>query len=100
MEPERRTFERVLFKMAWGCLGVCQSSGWPRGWAEVGAYLGLECAEYIEAVRQGDKKAAALEAADILFVLLSSLASEDILIPDVVARLITLSDVTDNKERE
>jgi NTP pyrophosphatase (non-canonical NTP hydrolase) len=54
---------------------VCSRMGWDRGWEEVGAYLHLEASEYIEAMREkrGDVNE---EAADVLFVLLSSLSNE------------------------
>ena len=83
--------ERILTEVAHKCLNLCNFHEWSREWPEVGAYLGLECAEYVEAIREGDKANAAHEAADILFVLLSSLAKENIAIAEVLVELGYLS---------
>lgn len=78
--------------LAQRCLDACISQGWSREWQEVGAYLGLECAEYIEEVRRGDKQNIAREAADVLFVLFSSLAKEGVSMWDVLAKLVSSID--------
>lgn len=54
---------------------ICLEKGWSRDWKEVGTYLYLEVGEYIEAMR-GKRGNVNEEAADILFVLLSSLSNE------------------------
>lgn len=64
----------------------CQEEGWGRDWKHAGAYLHLESSEFVEALR-GKRGDAEKEAADILFVLLSTLASRGIRMKNVVEKL-------------
>lgn len=75
-----------LNEFAEKCLNKCRFHKWSRDWKHVGAYLHLEVSEYIEAIR-GKRGSPVEEAADILFVLLSSLAQEGIPVTDVLGRL-------------
>ena len=61
-----------LVRLAGEARLICEQKGWGRGWKEVGTYLHLEVSEYIEAMR-GKRGNINEEAADILFVRLSSL---------------------------
>jgi len=65
---------------------VCRIAGWSRDWKEGGCALHLEVSEFIEALRK--KRGDIIEeAGDILFVLLSILADQDIDIERVFDRM-------------
>lgn len=68
------------------CVDACDREGWERGWTEGGCYLHLEASEFIESIR-GKKGEPKLEAADILFVLLSIMAHHNVKIEDVLNSL-------------
>ena len=57
---------------------ACMAKGWKRDWNSGGCYLHLEASEFIEALRGKGDDPPAVEAADILFVLLSMLEEEGI----------------------
>lgn len=57
---------------------VCKKHGWDRGWQEGGCYLHLEVSEFIEALRGKGSSSPEEEAGDVLFVLLSVMAANDI----------------------
>lgn len=66
----------------------CRKRGWDRSWLEIGCYLHLEVSEFVEALRgKGEDPDPAGEAADVLFVLLSTLEAHDIDLDDVIAKL-------------
>ena len=71
-----------LDRLALAAFDICKARGWERDWESVGCYLHLEVSEYIEAKRdkEGDARSDAhiSEAADILFVLLSSLVEDSV----------------------
>ena len=79
----------VLRNTAAYAMRICQKFGWSRGWPEVGAYFHLEVSEYIEAIR-GKRGDPVDEAADVLFVLFSSLGAEGIDPVKVFDRLVDL----------
>lgn len=64
-----------LVRLADSARSICRKKGWSRDWKEVGTYLYLEVGEYVEAMR-GKRGDVNEEAADILFVLLSSLHND------------------------
>lgn len=78
-----------LDEFAEKCLNKCRFHEWSRDWKHVGAYLHLEVSEYTEAIR-GKRGDPTEEAADILFVLFSSLAQEGIPVTDVLGRLTSI----------
>ena len=68
-----------LQKLAADALEICVANEWSRDWEGVGCYLHLEVSEYIEAKRNKESgNEHVSEAADILFVLLSSLMKDGI----------------------
>ncbi len=77
-----------LKELAAMALIKCRKQGWDRNWLEIGCYLHLEVSEFVEALRgKGVDPDPAAEAADVLFVLLSTLEAHDIDLDDVVAKL-------------
>lgn len=60
------------------CLAFCQAKGWDRGWSNGGCYLHLEASEFIESLRGKGNNTPEEEAGDVLFVLLSILASHNL----------------------
>ena len=66
------------------CKGLADSKGWDMSWQERGCCLHLEASELIEALRGKGNETVTQEAGDVLFVLLTILASEDIHVVDVV----------------
>ena len=71
-------------------LGICNLRGWSRHWKESGVILHLEVSEFIEAVRgkRGDPEK---EAADVLFVLLSTCEKYGLLYDSIEAHLSNLA---------
>ena len=71
-----------LDRLALAAFNICKAKGWERDWESVGCYLHLEVSEYIEAKRDKEDDARSddhiSEAADILFVLLSSLVEDSV----------------------
>ena len=67
-------------------LKLCKKFKWSRDWHAAGCYLHLEVSEFIESLR-GKKGKPDLEAADVLFVLLSTLAHNKITIQQVLEKL-------------
>ncbi len=68
-----------LRKLAIDAFEICVANEWGRDWESVGCYLHLEVSEYIEAKRdKGSSDDHISEAADILFVLLSSLIEDSV----------------------
>lgn len=68
-------------------LSHCEEKGWDRGWVHAGCYLHLEVSEFVEALRQKNGLDTNEEAADVLFVLFSTLAAHDIQVSDVLKTL-------------
>ena len=65
-----------LARLARKAYAHCQQKGWSRDWREAGCYLHLEASEFTEALRgKGDCEQ---EAADVLFVLLSTMEAHGI----------------------
>ncbi len=65
-----------LARLARKAYAHCQRNGWSRNWREAGCYLHLEASEFTEALRgKGDFEQ---EAADVLFVLLSTMEAHNI----------------------
>ena len=65
-----------LARLARKAYAHCQQKGWSRDWREAGCYLHLEASEFTEALRgKGDFEQ---EAADVLFVLLSTMEAHNI----------------------
>lgn len=62
---------------------VCEKMGWSRGWQNAGCYLHLEASEFIEALRGKGESPPEAEAADVLFVLLSTCLGNNIDLDDV-----------------
>ena len=74
-----------LAQLAALALDECDRKLWSRTWSGGGCYLHLEVSEFIEALRgKGDPVA---EAADVLFVLLSTMSANGVDVDQVVARL-------------
>lgn len=68
-----------LRRLAIDAFELCAANGWGRDWESVGCYLHLEVSEYTEAKRgKGDSDDHISEAADVLFVLLSSLIEDSV----------------------
>jgi len=59
-------------------LQECNRRGWKRTWLAAGCYLHLEVSEFIEALRGKGESTPVEEAADVLFVLFSTLKAHDI----------------------
>jgi NTP pyrophosphatase (non-canonical NTP hydrolase) len=66
---------------------VCERFGWDRGWSAAGCYLHLEVSEFIEALRGKGDSTPLAEAADVLFVLLSTCKANGMDVDEVVAAL-------------
>ena len=66
-----------LDRLALAAFDICKAKGWERDWESVGCYLHLEVSEYVEAKRHKEGNHVS-EAADILFVLLSSLVEDGV----------------------
>ena len=74
-----------LARLARKAYAHCQQKGWSRDWREAGCYLHLEASEFTEALRgKGDPEA---EAADVLFVLLSTMSANGVDVDRVIERL-------------
>lgn len=91
----------ALQAIACAALSKCRRREWKRDWANGGVYLHLEVSEFIEALRgkrtktqaQLDAMAATepeSEAADVLFVLLSTIAQSGLSMQRIVSRLLVL----------
>lgn len=76
--------------LALACSQRCAREGWSRDWRHAGCYLHLEVSEFIEALR-GKRGDPVDEAADILFVLLSTLQANNVSVPAVLDRLARVS---------
>lgn len=74
-----------LQKLADLALDVCNEKGWSRRWQNAGCYLHLEASEFIEALRGKGESTPEEEAADVLFVLLSTCAGNDLRMDKVLA---------------
>ncbi len=90
-----------LQAIACAALSKCRRREWKRDWVHGGVYLHLEVSEFIEALRGKRTKTlenfdataandAESEAADVLFVLLSTIAQSGLSIQRIVARLLVL----------
>ena len=66
---------------------ICLARGWSLGWRERGCYLHLEASELTEAVRGKRDSEIAEEGADVLFVLLTFMASRKIPYNDMLEAL-------------
>ena len=74
-----------LADLAHLALRECDRNEWSRTWSGGGCYLHLEVSEFIEALRgKGDPEA---EAADVLFVLRSTMAANGVDVDRVIERL-------------
>ena len=62
----------TIHEMADKASQVCLEQGWDRGWSRGGCYLHLEVSEFIESLRGKGGSPPEEEAADVLFVLLST----------------------------
>jgi hypothetical protein len=78
--------ENELQALANGAAATCAERGWSREWKEAGVILHLECSEFIESLR-GKRGQAIDEAADILFVVLSTMVAHGLSVESVMARL-------------
>jgi len=67
-----------LNDLARRALETCRRQGWKRTWLHSGCYLHLEVSEFIEALRGKGDSTPGEEAADVLFVLLSTLEEHGI----------------------
>lgn len=76
-----------LDRMALEALSICEEKGWDRTWPHGGCYLHLEVSEFIEALRGKGDTSPVEEAADVLFVLLSTCAHHGISMKRVVKEL-------------
>lgn len=74
-------------KLAEKTLAVCLHHNWERTWTQAGCCLHLEASEFIESLRGKGDEIPAAEAADVLFVLLSTLQAHRISIPEVLTHL-------------
>ncbi len=66
---------------------LCLARGWKIDWSARGCYLHLEASELIEALRGKGKDAPAVEAGDVLFVLLSIMGAYRVPAADVLAAM-------------
>ena len=66
-----------LSDIAKDALAKCKSRGWSRSWLHAGCYLHLEVSEFLESIR-GKSGVPEQEAADILFVLLSTMEENSV----------------------
>lgn len=87
--------------IAYAALSKCRRRDWKRDWVSGGVYLHLEVSEFIESLRGKRAKSQAeldsmgvneaeSEAADILFVLLSTIAQSNLSMHRIVNRLLVL----------
>lgn len=77
----------MLDSLAERVVGVCKAKGWSLHWTHRGVYLHLESSELVEALRGKGDTNVLFEAGDVLFVLMSIIASRGIAFTDVVKRL-------------
>ena len=81
---------KSLDKLANKCLEICNKKNWKRGWSHAGCYLHLEVSEFIESLRGKCKDIPEKEAADILFVLLSTMKANNVSIKKTINELVKL----------
>lgn len=75
-----------LDQLAADALKLCNKRKWDRDWESGGVYLHLESSEFVEALR-GKRGDPLSEAADVLFVLMSTMAHHGLSIDEAINTL-------------